>query len=166
MEVATARHPLSLGANLARRCAAHVGSSLPLFLARWPDEQASIQLHIGDSVDDARTLTLLYLRSLEKCASGTVLPSWLCLWTMSAPQSDRTRGFDHGRNQKASEGVLALEVLVAAALGAVITTILSAEAGLFAGGRAAANMSQATAIARCRMTEIEREAAPARLSRD
>ena len=49
-----------------------------------------------------------------------------------------------------------LEVLVAVALfGAVITTILSAEAGLFAGGRAAANMSQATAIARCRMTEIE-----------
>lgn len=49
-----------------------------------------------------------------------------------------------------------LEVLMAVALfGAVVTTILSAEAGLFAGGHAAANMSQATAIARCRMTEIE-----------
>jgi general secretion pathway protein I len=53
-------------------------------------------------------------------------------------------------------GFSLLEVLVAVALfGAVITTILAAEAGLFAGGRAAANMSQATSIARCRMTEIE-----------
>jgi general secretion pathway protein I len=53
-------------------------------------------------------------------------------------------------------GFSLLEVLMAVALfGAVVTTILSAEAGLFAGGRASANMSQATAIARCRMTEIE-----------
>lgn len=59
-------------------------------------------------------------------------------------------------NRKLRRAFSLLEVLVAVALfGAVITTLLSAEAGLFAGGRAAANMSQATAIARCRMTEIE-----------
>jgi general secretion pathway protein I len=37
----------------------------------------------------------------------------------------------------------------------VVTTILSAEAGLVAGNKTAANMSQAIEIGRCRMSEIE-----------
>jgi len=45
---------------------------------------------------------------------------------------------------------------VAVALfGAVVTTILSAQAGLVAGNLTAANMSQAVAIGRCRMSEVE-----------
>jgi general secretion pathway protein I len=53
-------------------------------------------------------------------------------------------------------GFSLLEVLMAVALfGAVVTTILSAEAGLVEGNREAANMSQAIEIGRCRMSEIE-----------
>src|SRR6204780_492386 len=53
-------------------------------------------------------------------------------------------------------GFSLLEVLMAVALfGAVVTTILSAQAGLVAGDRAAANMSQAIGLGRCRMSEIE-----------
>lgn len=49
-----------------------------------------------------------------------------------------------------------LEVLFAVALfGAVVTFILSAQAGLVAGNKAAANMSQAMEIGRCRMSELE-----------
>jgi general secretion pathway protein I len=49
-----------------------------------------------------------------------------------------------------------LEVLMAVALfGAVVTTILSAQAGLVAGNKSAANMSQAIEVGRCRMSEIE-----------
>jgi general secretion pathway protein I len=56
----------------------------------------------------------------------------------------------------ASSGFSLLEVLFAVALfGAVVTFILSAQAGLIAGNRTASNMSQATELARCRMTEIE-----------
>jgi general secretion pathway protein I len=53
-------------------------------------------------------------------------------------------------------GFSLLEVLMAAALfGAVVTTILAAEAGLVGSNAAAAKMSQAVTIARCRMSEIE-----------
>ncbi|MDP9035698.1 MAG: prepilin-type N-terminal cleavage/methylation domain-containing protein [Myxococcota bacterium] len=53
-------------------------------------------------------------------------------------------------------GFSLLEVMMAAALfGAVVTTILSAQAGLMAGNRSAANMSQAVELGRCRMTELE-----------
>lgn len=49
-----------------------------------------------------------------------------------------------------------LEVLFAVALfGAVVTFILSAQAGLVAGNRTAANMGQAMNLARCKMSEIE-----------
>jgi general secretion pathway protein I len=49
-----------------------------------------------------------------------------------------------------------LEVLFAVALfGAVVTFILSAQAGLVAGNKGAANMSQAMEIGRCRMSELE-----------
>ncbi|HXX67783.1 MAG TPA: hypothetical protein VEK07_11405 [Polyangiaceae bacterium] len=49
-----------------------------------------------------------------------------------------------------------LEVLFAVALfGAVVTFILSAQAGLVAGNKTAANMSQAMEIGRCRMSELE-----------
>jgi len=49
-----------------------------------------------------------------------------------------------------------LEVLFAVALfGAVVTFILSAEAGLISGNKTAANISQATELGRCRMTELE-----------
>src|SRR5580692_5258453 len=49
-----------------------------------------------------------------------------------------------------------LEVMFAVALfGAVVTFILSAQAGLIAGNRTAANMSQAVELGRCRMSELE-----------
>jgi general secretion pathway protein I len=49
-----------------------------------------------------------------------------------------------------------LEVMMAVALfGAVVTTILSAQAGLIAGNKTAANMSQAAMLGRCRMSELE-----------
>jgi general secretion pathway protein I len=53
-------------------------------------------------------------------------------------------------------GFSLLEVLMAVALfGAVVTTILSAQAGLVQGNKQAANMSQAIEIGRCRMSELE-----------
>jgi len=53
-------------------------------------------------------------------------------------------------------GFSLLEVLFAVTLfGAVVTFILSAQAGLIAGNKGAANMSQAMELARCRMTELE-----------
>ena len=53
-------------------------------------------------------------------------------------------------------GFSLLEVLFAVALfGAVVTFILSAEAGLVAGDRTATNMTQAIEVGRCRMSEIE-----------
>jgi len=55
-----------------------------------------------------------------------------------------------------ARGFSLLEVLMAVALfGAVVTTILAAQAGLVSGNRTAANMSQAVALARCRMSELE-----------
>jgi general secretion pathway protein I len=49
-----------------------------------------------------------------------------------------------------------LEVMFAVALfGAVVTFILSAQGGLVASNKRAANMSQAVQIARCRMSELE-----------
>ncbi len=45
--------------------------------------------------------------------------------------------------------------MAVALFGAVVTTILSAEAGLVQGDRTAANMSQAIEIGRCRMSELE-----------
>ena len=45
--------------------------------------------------------------------------------------------------------------MAVALFGAVVTTILSAEAGLVAGNKTAANTSQAIEIGRCRMSEIE-----------
>jgi general secretion pathway protein I len=53
-------------------------------------------------------------------------------------------------------GFSLLEVLMAVALfGAVVTIILSAQAGLVASDRTATNMSQAIELGRCRMSEIE-----------
>jgi general secretion pathway protein I len=53
-------------------------------------------------------------------------------------------------------GFSLLEVLMAVALfGTVVTIILSAQAGLVAGNRTAANMSQAIELGRCRMSELE-----------
>ena len=49
-----------------------------------------------------------------------------------------------------------LEVMVAIAiLGLILTVILSAQGGLAASNRSAANMGQAVALGRCKMTEIE-----------
>jgi general secretion pathway protein I len=60
------------------------------------------------------------------------------------------------RNLSRRRGFSLLEVMVAVALfGAVVTTILSAQAGLVAGNQTAANMSQAVALGRCRMSEVE-----------
>jgi general secretion pathway protein I len=53
-------------------------------------------------------------------------------------------------------GFSLLEVMMAVALfGAVVTVILSAQAGLVAGNKTSANMSQAVALGRCRMSELE-----------
>src|SRR5579871_6215240 len=53
-------------------------------------------------------------------------------------------------------GFSLLEVLMAVALfGAVVTIILSAQAGLVASDRTATNMSQAIELGRCRMSELE-----------
>jgi general secretion pathway protein I len=46
-------------------------------------------------------------------------------------------------------------MMAVALFGAVVTTILSAQAGLVAGNQTAANMSQAVELARCRMSELE-----------
>ncbi len=45
--------------------------------------------------------------------------------------------------------------MAVALFGAIVTTILSAQAGLVASNRSAANMSQAIEVGRCRMSEIE-----------
>lgn len=59
-------------------------------------------------------------------------------------------------HRSARRGFSLLEVMVAVALfGAVVTTILSAQAGLVAGNQTAANMSQAVMLGRCRMSELE-----------
>lgn len=60
------------------------------------------------------------------------------------------------RKGRRRRGFSLLEVMMAVALfGAVVTIILSAQAGLVASDRTATNMSQAIEIARCRMSEIE-----------
>lgn len=56
------------------------------------------------------------------------------------------------------EGFSLLEVMVAIAiLGLALTVILSAQGGLSASNRSAANMGQAVQLGRCKMTEIEEE---------
>ena len=58
--------------------------------------------------------------------------------------------------RKRRRGFSLIEVMMAVALfGAVVTIILSAQAGLVASDRTATNMSQAIEIARCRMSELE-----------
>jgi general secretion pathway protein I len=53
-------------------------------------------------------------------------------------------------------GFSLLEVMMAVTLfGAVVVTILSAQAGLVAGNKTASNMSQAVELGRCRMSELE-----------
>jgi general secretion pathway protein I len=59
-------------------------------------------------------------------------------------------------HRRARKGFSLLEVLMAVALfGAVVTIILSAQAGLVASDRTATNISQAIELGRCRMSEIE-----------
>jgi general secretion pathway protein I len=58
----------------------------------------------------------------------------------------------------ASRGFSLLEVMVAIAiLGLTLTVILSAQGGLAASNRSAANMGQAVQLARCKMTELEEQ---------
>ena len=55
-------------------------------------------------------------------------------------------------------GFSLLEVMVAIAiLGLTLTVILSAQGGLAASNRSAANMGQAAQLARCKMTEVEEQ---------
>ncbi|MDB5217327.1 MAG: hypothetical protein JWO86_5254, partial [Myxococcaceae bacterium] len=55
-----------------------------------------------------------------------------------------------------ARGFSLLEVMVAIAiLGLVLTVILSAQGGLAASNRSAANMGQAVALGRCKMSELE-----------
>jgi general secretion pathway protein I len=46
-------------------------------------------------------------------------------------------------------------MMAVALFGAVVTTILSAQTGLVAGNKTAANMSEAVEVGRCRMSEVE-----------
>ncbi|MDB4943381.1 MAG: hypothetical protein JWP97_2915 [Labilithrix sp.] len=58
--------------------------------------------------------------------------------------------------RRARRGFSLLEVMVAIAiLGLVLTVILSAQGGLAASNRSAANMGQAVSLGRCKMSEIE-----------
>jgi len=58
--------------------------------------------------------------------------------------------------KRLQRGFSLLEVMVAIAiLGLVLTVILSAQGGLAASNRSAANMGQAVALGTCKMTEIE-----------
>lgn len=60
------------------------------------------------------------------------------------------------RMHSRTSGFSLLEVMVAIAiLGLVLTVILSAQGGLAASNRSAANMGQAVALGRCKMSEIE-----------
>ena len=60
------------------------------------------------------------------------------------------------RSKRKRRGFSLLEVMVAVALfGAVVTVIVSAQAGLVASNKAAANLSQAIEVGRCRMSELE-----------
>jgi general secretion pathway protein I len=62
----------------------------------------------------------------------------------------------HRPHRRARKGFSLLEVLMAVALfGAVVTIILSAQAGLVASDRTATNISQAIELGRCRMSEVE-----------
>jgi general secretion pathway protein I len=58
--------------------------------------------------------------------------------------------------QRRRRGFSLLEVMVAIAiLGLVLTVILSAQGGLAASNRSAANMGQAVSLGRCKMSELE-----------
>jgi general secretion pathway protein I len=60
------------------------------------------------------------------------------------------------RNRAAERGFSLLEVMVAMAiLGLTLTVILSAQGGLAASNRSAANMGTAITLGRCKMTELE-----------
>ena len=65
----------------------------------------------------------------------------------------------HRRSRQGAEaGFSLLEVMVAIAiLGLTLTVILSAQGGLAASNRSAANMGQAVQLGRCKMTEIEEQ---------
>lgn len=59
---------------------------------------------------------------------------------------------------RSSRGFSLLEVMVAIAiLGLTLTVILSAQGGLAASNRSAANMGQAVQLAQCKMTELEEQ---------
>jgi general secretion pathway protein I len=61
-------------------------------------------------------------------------------------------------SQRRLRGFSLLEVMVAMAiLGLTLTVILSAQGGLAASNRSAANMGQAIQLGRCKMTEIEEQ---------
>lgn len=64
----------------------------------------------------------------------------------------------HMSRRRVRGGFSLLEVMVAIAiLGLTLTVILSAQGGLAASNRSAANMGQAVQLGRCKMTEIEEQ---------
>src|ERR1043165_1017729 len=68
----------------------------------------------------------------------------------------RNGGHRGQRPLNQTRGFSLLEVMVAIAiLGMSLTVILSAQGGLSASNRSAANMGTATELGRCKMTEIE-----------
>jgi general secretion pathway protein I len=71
-----------------------------------------------------------------------------------APTTARLRS----AGRRPTSGFSLLEVMVAIAiLGLTLTVILSAQGGLAASNRSAANMGQAVQLGRCKMTEIEEQ---------
>ncbi|MCL2778554.1 MAG: prepilin-type N-terminal cleavage/methylation domain-containing protein [Polyangiaceae bacterium] len=74
----------------------------------------------------------------------------------SSPTASTSRQLESGRGGR--RGFSLLEVMVAVAiLGLTLTVILSAQGGLAASNRAAANMGMASTLGRCKMTEIEQK---------
>jgi general secretion pathway protein I len=70
--------------------------------------------------------------------------------------SPQTSGLRLQAARARARGFSLLEVMVAIAiLGLVLTVILSAQGGLAASNRSAANMGQAVSLGRCKMSEIE-----------
>jgi general secretion pathway protein I len=75
---------------------------------------------------------------------------------MAKSRSGRTRGTEMRDPGRRTRGFTLLEVMVAVAiLGLGLTAILSAQAGAFASAAHARNVSIATGLARCKMSEVE-----------
>ena len=146
-------HHVPRGADGARRRAAHERARLPLLLAGRPhrargDPDPHRRLRRG--LPDADAARLAAHRQGDR--QGRARRARSCRRT-TRQASDRE---DNGVLSACAADFSLLEVMVAVALfGAVVTIILSAQGGLVASNKRAANMGQAIELARCRMSELE-----------